>query len=185
MAKDGTLRGGRRIKAGTKPDALVDKVAKGNAAEVMRPPMTELEGTELSGSSPEGSDMPKPDTYLSELQRDGKPLGADIIYEETWKWLKKRGCEKLISKRALEAYSQAFARYIQCEQAISHYGLLGKHPTTGAAIASPFVSIGQSYQRQADLIWAEIFQVVKENSLTPYEGDPQGDSMEALLNMRV
>lgn len=181
MAKDGTQRGGRRPKAGSKPDALADKIAKGNPAAVMQLPITELEGSELSGENPDGEDMPKPSDYLSALQRDGKPLGVDIIYEETWKWLKERGCEKLVSKRTLEAYSQAFARFVQCEQAISKYGLLGKHPTTGGAIASPFVTIGQSYQRQADIIWSEIFGIVKENSLTPYEGDPQGDSMEALL----
>lgn len=181
MAKDGTLRGGRRPKAGAKPDALADKVVKGTAAKIMQPPITELDGPDLHGDNPDGEDMPKPSDYLSAQQRDGRPLGADIIYEETWKWLKERGCEKLISKRTLEAYSQAFARFVQCEQAISKYGLLGKHPTTGNAIASPFVAIGQSYQHQADIIWAEIFSVVRENSLTPYEGDPQGDSMEALL----
>ena len=175
------MRGGRRPKAGAKPDTLVDKIAKGNIPQIMQPPITDFEGTDLDGDSPEGSEMPKPSEYLSAMQRDGQPLGADIIYEETWKWLRDRGCEKLVSKRTLEAYSQAFARFVQCEQAISKYGLLGKHPTTGNAIASPFVAISQSYQRQADIIWAEIFSIVKENSLTPYEGDPQGDSMEALL----
>ena len=43
-----------------------------------------------------------------------------------------------MSPRLIEAYAQAFARYIQCEEAISKFGLLGKHPTTGAAIASQF-----------------------------------------------
>ena len=31
MAKDGTNRGGRRIRAGDKPEALADKIAKGKA----------------------------------------------------------------------------------------------------------------------------------------------------------
>ena len=38
-----------------------------------------------------------------------------------------------------------------------------------------------AYQKQANVIWYEIFQVVKENSLTPYEGAPTGDGMEALI----
>lgn len=34
-----------------------------------------------------GETMPEPSEYLSEVQRDGKPLGADIVYRETWQWL--------------------------------------------------------------------------------------------------
>ena len=34
MAKDGTNRGGRRVRAGDKPDALADKIAQGKAAAV-------------------------------------------------------------------------------------------------------------------------------------------------------
>jgi hypothetical protein len=36
------------------------------------------------------------------------------------------------------------------------------------------------YQKQANIIWYEIFSIVKENSLTPYEGMPK-NSMESLL----
>lgn len=78
----------------------------------------------------------------------------------------------------------AFARYVQCEEAATTYGLLGKHPTTGGAITSPFVTMAQSFQKQANLLWSEIFEVVKQNSLTPYEGMPQDDAMERLLRAR-
>ena len=71
----------------------------------------------------------KPGDYLSARQKNGVPLGADDIYRETWLWLKQRNCENLVNKRLIEAYAQAYARYIQCEEAISTYGLLGKHPT--------------------------------------------------------
>ena len=30
------------------------------------------------------------------------------------------------------------SRWIQCEEAISEFGMLAKHPTTGNAIASPY-----------------------------------------------
>ena len=56
-----------------------------------------------------------------------------------------------MAPRLIEAYAQAFARYVQCEQAISKFGLLGKHPTTGAAIASPLVAMSQSFGKQAGL----------------------------------
>ena len=51
MAKDGTNRGGRRIRAGDKPDALVDKIAAGRKAEVLEPPMSDLYGAALDGAA--------------------------------------------------------------------------------------------------------------------------------------
>lgn len=35
MAKDGTRRGGRRVRAGDKPKALSDKIAEGKDAEII------------------------------------------------------------------------------------------------------------------------------------------------------
>lgn len=187
MAKDGTNRGGRRIKAGHKPDPLADKISKGQKAthiEFPRAeyPIAELYGEDMTdGVELEGADMPEPSSYLSAHQRDGEPLGADLIYKETWEWLQARGCEKLINRRLLESYSTAFARFIQCELAISKYGLLGKHPTTGAAIASPFVQLSLNFQKQANLLWYEIYDIVKQNCTEAFDGDPQDDLMERLL----
>ena len=131
-----------------------------------------------------GADMPSPSAYLSAQQKNGKPLGADIVYKETWLWLKQRGCEKHVNKRLLESYSQAFARFVQCEEALSTYGLLGKHPTTGGVIASPFVQMSQTFQKQANLLWYEIFDIVKQNCTTKIDGTPQDDLMEQLLSSR-
>ncbi|MGJ4851716.1 P27 family phage terminase small subunit [Bacillota bacterium Meth-B3] len=189
MAKDGTNRGGRRVRAGDKPLPLIDKIAAGKAARILEPanlrPEELLEPAELTGAAElAGEDMPAPGEYLSARQKDGRPLGADALYTETWNWLRARGCEKLINPRLVEAYAQAFARFIQCEEAISTYGLLGKHPTTGGAITSPFVQMSQSFQKQANLLWYEIFDVVKQNCTTAFVGNPQDDMMEALLSGR-
>ena len=188
MARDGTRRGGRRPRSGEKPEALVDKLAKGQQANIMDLPdfsPTPLSVNDLDvEAEPQGEDMPHPSEYLSMKQRDGTDLGADDIYIETWEWLKDRGCERLVNKRLIETYSQAMARYIQCEEAISTYGLLGKHPTTGGAIASPFVGMSQNYQKQASLIWYEIFEIVKQNSTTAYVGNPMEDTMERLLRKK-
>jgi hypothetical protein len=177
MAKDGTNRGGRRVRAGEKPQPLADKIANKKDANVLEIP--NLEANEISGEN-----MPKPSEYLSSRQKDGQPLNADLLFIETWKWLKDRGCENFVSPRLVEAYAQAFTRYIQCEEAISTYGLLGRHPTTGAAIASPFVQMSQSFQKQANLMWYEIFDIVKQNCTTAFTGNPQDDIMEALLSGR-
>ena len=189
MAKDGTNRGGRRVRAGDKPQPLAEKITAGKAARVLEPPKLPpeplLEAMELDGAEDlYGEDIPSPSDYLSARQRDGKPLGADALFIETWKWLKDRGCEKFVNPRLIEAYAQAFTRYIQCEEAISTYGLLGKHPTTGGAIASPFVQMSQSFQKQANLLWYEIFDIVKQNCTTAFVGNPQDDVMERLLSAR-
>ena len=189
MAKDGTNRGGRRVRAGEKPEPLADKIMAGKAALVLEvpdfQPETALVVDELEDAADLlGEDMPAPSDYLSSRQKDGKPLAADALYVETWKWLKARGCEKFVNPRLIEAYAQAFTRYIQCEEAISTYGFLGKHPTTGGAIASPFVQMSQSFHKQANLVWYEIFDIVKQNCTTAYVGNPQDDIMEALLSGR-
>ena len=88
---------------------------------------SELSAVDLpEGAVLEGMDMPKPSDYLSARQKNGVPLGADEIYKETWLWLKERNCERLVNPRLIETYSQAMARYIQCEEATSTYGLLGE-----------------------------------------------------------
>ena len=189
MARDGTYRGGRRVRAGSKPDPAAEKIAKGQTAKIMKNDIPDLEYEELEavdlpeGAVLEGTDMPKPSEYLYAKQKNGKPLGADEIYKETWLWLKKRHCENLIHPRLLESYAQNFARYIQCEDAISTYGLLGKHPTTGGVVTSPFVQMSHQFQKTANLIWYEIFDVVKENCTEEFEDNPN-DTMELLLRSR-
>ena len=41
MAKDGTNRGGSRVRAGAKPDALNEKLAAGRAATRLEDPLNE------------------------------------------------------------------------------------------------------------------------------------------------
>ena len=189
MAKDGTNRGGRRTRSGSKPYALVDKIATGKSANVLDISEfdidEEFDVNDFSDLSDlKGETIPEPSEYLKSKQRNGKPLGADKIFKETWIWLKERRCEKFVNPRLVEAYSQAFARFIQCEEAISNFGFLGKHPTTGNAIANPFVQMSISFQKQANLLWYEIFDIVKQNCSTEFVGTPLNDEMELLLTAR-
>ena len=189
MAKDGTNRGGRRVKAGSKPDALTDKIAVGKSAKIFEPIDFDIDSdfetnNFMDTADLEGENIPKPSEYLKSRQKDGSLLGADRIFNETWLWLKKRKCDKFVNPRLVESYSQAFARYIQCEEAISKFGFLGKHPTTGAAIANPFVQMSVSFQKQANLLWYEIFDIVKQNCTTDFSNTPQDNVMELLLTAR-
>ena len=189
MAKDGTNRGGRRVKAGSKPDALTDKIAVGKSAKIFEPIDFDIDSdfetnNFMDTADLEGENIPKPSEYLKSKQKDGSLLGADRIFNETWLWLKKRKCDKFVNPRLVESYSQAFARYIQCKEAISKFGFLGKHPTTGAAIANPFVQMSVSFQKQANLLWYEIFDIVKQNCTTDFSDTPQDNVMELLLTAR-
>ena len=178
MAKDGTARGGQRIGTGRKSKALTEKVKAGN------PGGRKLQVVELPVSTDmDGADMPEPSEYLKAKQKNGGEFPAEEIYKETWLWLKERGCEKLVSRQLIEQYAMSVSRLIQCEQAISEYGFLAKHPTTGSACASPYIAMAQNYQKQVNTIWFQIFQVVKENCSTDFNPQDE-DPMEMLLRTR-
>lgn len=176
MARDGTARGGARVGAGRKPKALTDKINNGMSATVLELP---------EPSSIEGADIPPIKEYLRAKQKNGKDLCAEEVYAETWNWLKERGCEKIVSAQLIEQYAMSVSRWIQCEECISEFGFLAKHPTTGNAIASPYVAMSQTYMKQVNQVWYQIFQVVKENCSVEWQGaTPQDDVMERLLRTR-
>lgn len=189
MSKDGTMRGRRRPRSGERPQPLVEKISTGKKTKRMEvdnfPDIDLLVGDDIGeGVELEGNYFPEPSEYLSAKQKDGTTLGADAIYRDVFDWLHDRGCDKLVAPRMVESYAQNFARFVQCETALSQYGLLGKHPTTSAVMASPFVAMSQNFQKQANVIWYEIGQIVKENCSVEYTGDPNTDAMERLLRSR-
>lgn len=180
MAKDGTNRGGARVGAGAKKKALADKIAEGNPGKRAITVISFENAAEL-----EGKEMPKPSEMLSAVQKDGKRLVAAEIYEKTWEWLHERGCSSLVSPQLLERYAMSAARWIQCEEAVTEYGFLAKHPTTGNAQRSPYVAMALDYMAQTNRLWMEIFQIVRENCSGEYGGEsPQDDVMEKLLMAR-
>lgn len=174
MAKDGTRRGGARVGAGRKPKSLTEKISEGAATTVLQFPEGELLGVE----------MPPVKDYLKAKQKNGRDLLAEEIYSETYTWLKARGCDKAVYSQLIEQYAMSVSRWIQCEEAISEFGFLAKHPTTGNAIASPYVSMSQAYMKQVNQIWYQIFQVVKENCSSDFSHTPMDDTMERLLTAR-
>ena len=177
MAKDGTARGGVRVGSGKKPTTKSKiKVLNAKLHDVNYLP---------SPDEIEGIDVPPIKEFLKAKQKNGKDLIAEDIYKQTYAWLKKRGCENLVSVQLLEQYAMSVARWIQTEDAISEYGMLAKHPTTGNAIASPYVQMAQAYMKQINATWYEIYTIVKDNgSADVDELDEQDLMMEKLLNIR-
>ena len=174
MGKRGPMPG-----TGGRPrKALSEKLADGNPGykpiKVIPAPSTY-----------EGVDIPKPNDYIKAKQKNGKPLYAEEIYNNTWGWLIECKCDHLFVPAIVEEYAMSFARWIQCEEAISEYGFLAKHPTTGQAITSPYVSMSQSYMKQATQQWSLIYEIVKANCTSNFEGaTPYEDAMELLLKSR-
>ena len=176
MAKDGTNRGGPRPGTGPKKKPLIDKINDGRAdGEKILPQPAEIEGY----------DIPPVKDYLKAKQKSGQDLCAEDIFVATYKWLKNCGCEKLVTVQQIEQYAMSVSRWIQCEEAISEFGFLAKHPTTGNAIASPFVAMSRDYMKQVNATWFAIHQIVKENCSVDYGGaTPHDDLMERLLTAR-
>ena len=177
MAKDGTNRGGARAGAGRKKKALVDKVVEGRTDNLKVLPTP----ADLNGEV-----MPPIHEFMKAKQRGGKDLCAVAVYENVWKWLNEKGCAALVNPTLLQQYAMSVSRWIQCEEMTSKLGFLGKHPVSNKPIPSPFINIGIQYMNQANRLWNEIFQVVKENCSTDYNSapSPQDDLMERLLRAR-
>ena len=170
-------RGPQPGSGGRPKKPLADKVLEGNPG---KRPLKLLDLPKL-----EGAEVPPPREYLAARQYGGKDLYVVEIYTDAWAWLKKHKCEAAVSAQVLERYAMSAARWIQCEEAISEFGFLAKHPTTGAPIQSPFVAMSQSFMKQTNSQWAQIYQVVREHCSTVFEErSPQDNVMEALLSAR-
>ena len=120
MAKDGTMRGGPRPGQGRPRKALTDKINDGTAdsALVLPEPAFFI-----------GEEVPPVKEYLKAQQKNGKEFCAESVYKEVYLWLKARGCEKLVSSQLIEQYAMTVSRWVQCEEAISEFGFLAKHPS--------------------------------------------------------
>lgn len=174
-------RGPKPGSGGRPKKAIADKIVDGN------PGKRTLTVIDFKDSAPDliGQEMPKPSEFLSAPQKDGSILCAADIFENVWTWLNERNCAAIVSPQLIERYAMASARWIQCESLTSELGFLAKHPTTGAAIQSPYVAIADKYMSQANRLWSEIFQIVRENCTGEYAGqNPQDDVMERLLQAR-
>lgn len=176
MAKDGTMRGGARPGSGPKRKALTDKIASGKAdgAAVLQ-----------VSADLKGEDMPPVKDYMKAAQKGGEYFCAEEVYVDTWNWLKQRGCETLVNPQLIQQYAMSVARWISVEVFISQTGYLARHPTTGNAIASPYVSMSRDYMKQVNQCWYQIYQIVRENCSVEFGGSsPQDDLMERLLSAR-
>lgn len=175
-AKDGTNRGGYQIGGGRPRKGLAEKINSGKKATVLELP----EPADLMGDY-----TPPVKEFMTAQQKGGEDFAAEAVFKETYSWLEKRNCAELVNIQLVEQYAMSVARWVACENYISAYGYLAKHPTTGGAIASPYVSMSQAYLKQANQLWFQIWQVVRENCSAEYaDSAAPVDMMEMLLRSR-
>ena len=173
-------QGGARVGAGRKRKPLAEKLER-NAG---RRPIKYITNEAMSEIT--GEDMPPPSAWLSdETKNTQRTSTASEVYERTWKWVKERRCDHLITREQIEQYAASVARYVQSEEGINQFGLLAKHPTTNMPIASPYVAMSERFLLRANLAWATIYQVVKENCETPVGRNHNEDIMEQILTGKI
>lgn len=178
MAAAGTGRGGKRVGAGRKKGSTQQKILEGKVA------------TKIAQARANDEDLTESfDKYFSPLLKAVKPKSKDFFAAEeicmnVYQWLVSHNCEKLVPNELVQQYAVNSARWQQAEMLLSRGGLLGKHPTTGADVASPFVSMSLQYQKQANSTWVQIYDIVKENcSESVTDLSDSRDEMEKLLTM--
>ena len=173
MAKDGTNRGGYRVGAGRKKKPLSEKILDGQANK-----------PEELVSDIDEFVIPEPRDFLNAEQRGlaGVENESRAIYDDTMRWLAKRGCADVVPQGLVEKYAVATARWEQCDRLMSMGGITGKHPTTGAQIASPFVSMSLHWLKQANQQWHLIEEKVQEVCGENISGQSRSDPMEQILN---
>ena len=166
-------RGGARIGSGPKKrKPIKKKILEG-----------EIKATKINSVEIVGEKCPNPKNYLLAQQRDGKPLGADKIYKDIYKWVAKYGCEKKINNDLLEQYAMDRARWIQCQNAISQYGMIAQHPTTSLPTVSPFIQILEKLEKQINAVYFLIERQVREQSgIIDISYNPSGIDFDDLLD---
>ena len=148
MNSKGTEHGGARQGAGRKPQ-------KAAAFEVIEAPEAAAE---------QANQKPAP-AWMKRRQLDGRAeLSAEEIQHRIDAWMIERGVRQYVPDHLVEMYAMALGRYIQTEEEISKTGFLAKHPTTGAPMASPYVSMSIEYAKQVQANWWQIYQTIRDNT---------------------
>lgn len=158
MSKDGTSRGGKRMGAGRKSKSTSTKLLEG---KIKKEDATSTK--QIIQDKDDSKYTAKLDDFMEQTCDAGGDLHTRRIYDETWKYLKDRGCENEVDRQLVELYAHNVARWKQCEEKISEEGLKGSHPTTGADTVSPYVNMQNTYMKQVLQLWNCIYDIVREH----------------------
>ena len=188
MAKDGTQRGGSRVGAGRKGKSAVQRILDGEQQKTLHPEMLEDDPDVFIPDLPKWATEEQHMTLELNGQTIEVPeLETERVYRHVYSFLDRLEVIDAIGPHLIQFYAFEVARYIQAEQIISKAGFTVPHPTTGAPIASPFITYSMAYLKQSMILWNQISQVVRdrwEGSTPSYGYGRSSDSdttMEYLL----
>ena len=112
--------------------------------------------------------IPKVKDYMKMDQRTGKPLGADLILNDMINYLKKIRCLGLVNPMLVEQYAMDRARYIQCQNALSEYGLIIRKQSNGNTVPSPFYTMLSGLEKSMNNTYYMIDRVIRDNCKDGY-----------------
>ncbi|MBO4394584.1 MAG: hypothetical protein J5800_09605 [Spirochaetales bacterium] len=191
MAKDGSIRGGKRTGSGRKGRTAAQKILDGVQDRSLNVNLMEDKDMENVPAIPSWStDEQKMIIKIGGKEYKAPPLQTHRIYANVWSFLDRIGVASDVGDHLIQLYAYEVARFIQVEQITSLIGFTVPHPTTGAPMASPYVNASMSYLKQANVIWSQISQIVRDR----WDGSmkygcyfprtEQDDLMEQLLSSR-
>ena len=128
----------------------------------------------------------EPPEFLDKLGKNKLGPSASEQYEKTVEWLTAAGCLHLVPDDWIIKYAMLNARWLECEEANTKFGLLTKHHVSNQPTISPYVKAGLEFAKQAQDVWKQIYQVVYDNSQTDFRSfhNPNEDKMFQLLRRR-
>ena len=152
MAKDGTNRGGVRAGAGAKESRWRIKLRTAIRESTRSP----LWNSKCSGPARSGHAGAKRNALGG--SKDGKGTARRRHLKSVWQWLSDRGCAHLVPPDTIERYAMSAPAGFSARRPSRNTVFSQKHPTTGNAIASPYVTMANNFKCQTRADWAEIFR---------------------------
>lgn len=167
MNSKGTNNGGTRRGSGPKP----------KKAAIFKIVTSEEAAAEEAKKKPTAA-------YLRRQQLEGRAdLQAEEIKLRIDAWLIERGVRQYVPDHLIEMYCMALARYIQTEEEVSKTGFLARHPTTGAPMTSPYVTMSIEYSKQVQAHWWQIYQTIKDATEADAEQQVLAAPTNSLLDL--
>ena len=168
---------GKRPGSGRPRKPLAEKILEGHPGK-RKPKVLDIAG----------DDHPVPEYPLRLAYYQGKvsaePTSQDV-WQETVAFLEKTGCLHLINPAFIEEYALLKARFFEVERSISRTMLVYDKSKDDKKFAglevNPGIDASLKYLRAADLVWAKIWDIVRQNSEKSYGTTPNDDMMAQLL----
>lgn len=172
--------GGARVGAGRPRKAKEEKILEGR--EEMPNQVSVITNVSPIPVEQILSNMPAVEDYMTAIQRDGKPLTADLEFKKIYIWATRMGCQEVIPVMLLEQYAMNRARWKALQNAISEYGYVSKKSTSNNVQLSPFFTALVEIEKQMNTSYVMINQMAREHCITGFvEYKPEDAEMERIL----